>query len=68
MQIKYIIHKIGTPKIKRTANGGIAPAGLWWDGTGWGEGENATPIVRLNGSDLPDGGEWVSIYVNEDCE
>jgi len=60
--VRYMIHKIGTPRLQRTTTGGIAPAGEWWNGSAWGAIDGAEPIVRLNGSVLPAGGEWIEIY------
>ena len=64
---KYTIHEIGTPRIQRGKHGGIAPAGSWWHGTGWGDSDNAT-VFDTNAEPLPANGEWVEIYVNEDIE
>jgi len=66
--VRYLIHKIGTPRLQRTTTGGIAPAGDWWQDTRpncgqWGDANTATVFKRLNGSRLPDGGEWVEIYL-----
>ena len=61
--VRYLIHRIGTPRF-RNDGGKLAPAGKWWHGTGWGDSTNALVIDRLNGSVLPDGGEWVETYVN----
>jgi hypothetical protein len=66
---KYIIHKVGTPRLQRGKYGGIAPAGLWWHGTGWGDSENAQVWETDNTCRMPvHNGEWVEIYVNEEVE
>jgi len=61
--VRYAIHKIGTPQF-RNVNGKLTPSGKWWHGTGWGDNTNALLIERLNGSLLPEGGEWVAVFLN----
>jgi hypothetical protein len=63
---KYTIHKVGTPRIQRRKEGGIEPAGLWWQGTGWGDSDNATMFNTNTADTLPPHGEWVEVYVNEE--
>lgn len=68
---KYTIHKVGTPRIQRGKYGGIAPAGEWWHGTGWGDSNNALVLSPTNAEwveMLPPNGEWVEIYINEDIK
>lgn len=65
---KYTIHKAGTPRLQRGKYGGIAPAGEWWHGTGWGDSTNATTFDSTHEIDLPVEGEWVEIYLNETTE
>jgi hypothetical protein len=65
---KYTIHKVGTPRIQRGKYGGIAPAGEWWHGTGWGDSDNATTFDTNTADLLPTNGEWVEIYINEDIK
>jgi hypothetical protein len=60
--VRWLIHRIGTPRLQISNRGGIEPAGEWWQGTGWGDASNAEPVIRLNGSILPKGGEWVEVY------
>jgi hypothetical protein len=64
---KYTIHKVGTPRYKRGKYGGIAPAGEWWHGTGWGDSDNATVFDTKEVMHVHNG-EWVEIYVNEDIK
>jgi hypothetical protein len=64
---KYTIHKVGTPRYKRGKYGGIAPAGEWWHGTGWGDSTNALVFDTQEGMHVHNG-EWVEIYVNEDIK
>ena len=58
---RYLIHRIGTPLVMVTTSGAYVIAGEWWHGGAWGAVEGAVPIIRLNGSALPDGGEWVAV-------
>jgi hypothetical protein len=64
---RYLIHKIGTPRLQRTTTGGIAPAGEWYVphlGV-WTTALNAgVPFVKWERDcyNLPDGGEWIEIY------
>jgi hypothetical protein len=64
---RYLIHQVGTPKIQRGPYGSIRPAGLWWQDTRpncgqWVEKQQATTYPTTRAS-LPDGGEWVEIYI-----
>ena len=64
--VRYLIHQIGTPKIGIGKNGGIAPAGLWWDNNnGWGDRHSADlfPSDAPDTLNLPDQGEWVAVFV-----
>lgn len=62
-QARYLIHRVGTPLVVATEAGVYVVAGEWWHNGGWGAVDAAVPIVRLNGSVLPDGGEWVPVHV-----
>jgi hypothetical protein len=63
--VRYLIHKIGTPQF-RNDGGKLAPAGQWWHDTAlggyWGDKDTAT-LQRHAGS-LPDGGQFIAVYVN----
>lgn len=61
--VRYLIHRKGTPQF-RNDGGVIAPSGEWWNGGEWGGIDDAVAVVRLNGSVLPDGGEWVAVFLN----
>lgn len=68
MRVAYTIHKTGTPRLANV-NGKLMSAGLWWNGTGWGDSDNAMVFDTDNTSRMPvHNGEWVEIYVNEDAE
>jgi hypothetical protein len=59
---RFIIHRVGTPLVLFSAPGVYVVGGEWWNGSAWGPVADAAPIVRLNGSVLPDGGEWVAVH------
>lgn len=65
--VRYVIHKIGTPQFQNK-NGQLLPAGEWWHDTRqacgvWGNKAMAT-TYRTTRAALPDGGEWVAVFLN----
>ena len=66
--VQYLIHKIGTPQF-RNDNGKLAPSGDWWHGIidrggYWGDKVGATYYATPQDKYLPDGGEWVAVFVD----
>jgi hypothetical protein len=68
--VRYLIHKIGTPQF-RNVGGVLAPSGEWWHDTpsgvgSWGDKPGATLFSFLDTDTptLPDGGEWVAVFLN----
>jgi hypothetical protein len=63
--VRYLIHRIGTPRLQ-VRRGGIAPAGDWWGNSdGWGDRHSADifPSDAPDTLNLPIGGEWVAVFV-----
>lgn len=67
--VRYLIHKIGTRKIDLRGTGMTytLPAPQYWRDTKpmcgeWGDVRSAT-TYKTTRAFLPDGGEWVEIYV-----
>jgi hypothetical protein len=64
--VRYMIHKIGTPRLQRTTMGGIAPAGEWYLANmgEWVAAKDAHVFVQWEREcyNLPTGGEWIEIY------
>lgn len=65
MITKYTIHKIGTPVFAWKKHWTERECEYWNNDTGWTSKKNAT-VFDTNEWNLPDGGEWIEIYVNED--
>lgn len=68
--VEYLIHKIGTRRIDLRGTGMYytQPAPQYWqdtrEGCGqWGDIHSATRYPTTRAS-LPDGGEWVDVYLN----
>jgi hypothetical protein len=66
--VRYLIHKIGTPQF-RNDNGKLAPSGDYWHGIigrggYWGDKAGATCYALPQDKYLPDGGEWVAVFLN----
>jgi hypothetical protein len=63
---RYFIHRIGTPRLRRTITGGISPAGEWWSNSdGWVDRHSADlfPSDAPDTLNLPLEGEWVAVFV-----
>lgn len=67
--VRYLIHKIGTRKIDLRGTGMkyTMPAPEYWHdnprGGQWGAASTATGYTSQRAAHLPDGGEWIEIYV-----
>ena len=61
---KYVIHKIGTPKLACPNTERYWDSEWWSNEYGWAFKSDATVYEDTNWN-LPLDGEWVEIYVNE---
>lgn len=62
----YTVHRIGTPKIALKNHWTYWASEYWNNEDGWGHKENAS-VFEDTDWNLPDEGEWVEIYVNENA-
>jgi|APGre2960657404_1045060.scaffolds.fasta_scaffold00523_4 hypothetical protein len=63
--VRYLIHRIGTPRLQ-VRRGGIAPAGEWWNNDGGWYDRHSADIFPSDAPDtlnLPIDGEWVAVFV-----
>lgn len=67
MLVKYIIHRVGTPKISLPNHWTEFESEYWNNEDGWVFKKDATVFEDKNWY-LPLDGEWVEIYVNEPVE
>ena len=64
MMAKYVIHRMGTPKMAFPNHSSYFDSEYWNDEDGWGHKSTAT-VYEDENKLLPLEGEWVEIYVNE---
>lgn len=64
MIVKYMVHRVGTPKVALPNHWSYWKSEYWNNETGWGHKSTADVFDDMN-YNLPMEGEWVEIYVNE---
>lgn len=65
MLVKYVIHRIGTPKLAIKNHWSYEASEYWSNKYGWSYKQDATVFDTKDNWNLPLEGEWVEIYVNE---
>jgi hypothetical protein len=64
MLVKYVIHRIGTPKMAWVNHPSYWQSEYWNNQDGWGH-KSTSDIFEDKTFNLPLDGEWVEIYTEE---